>query len=363
MFIDEVEIFVAAGDGGNGCMSFRREKYIPKGGPDGGDAGDGGSVYMIADDSVDTLMDFTGRQHWHAERGQDGMGKCMYGKDGDDLIVRVPPGTVIRDIDHDIVIKDLSYSGQKICVARGGRGGKGNSRFATATNQAPRFAETGKPGQQRKLHLELKLIADVGLVGLPNAGKSTLLSRISQAQPKIAAYPFTTLQPNLGIVELDPGRRFVVADIPGLIEGSHEGHGLGIDFLKHIERTRLIVHLVDVAALDGSDPVENYKMIRGELAKYSKALADKEEILVASKQDLDSDGSQLQEFCDAMGREVPVISAVTGRGLPQLCEIIWQSVVKTRQAEKPADNRSVKPKRVPPHLLHTPEQLESNDED
>ena len=326
MFIDEAEIFVKAGDGGNGCVSFRREKHVPRGGPDGGDGGDGGSVYIHSDESINTLLDFAGRHHWNAHRGGDGLSRSMFGKKGDDLIIDVPPGTIIYDIDKDIALKDLNGPDLTVCVAHGGRGGRGNSRFATATNQTPSTAEDGKPAQARRLKLELKLIADVGLVGLPNAGKSTLLSRISAARPKIASYPFTTLQPNLGIVELTDYRRLVIADIPGLIEGSHQGQGLGHDFLRHIERTRIIVHLVDIAAIDGSDPVENYHAIRDELTQHSPELARKPEIVVASKLDLDSDGDKFQLFNQQLGRQALAISSVTGAGLRELTELLWREL-------------------------------------
>jgi len=334
MFIDRAEIVVQAGDGGHGCVSFRREKYVPKGGPDGGNGGDGGSVYIRAQTGIDTLLDFTGRHHWKAQRGKDGTGKKMFGKSGDDLYIAVPTGTIVIDVDHDLVLQDLNKPDEVICVARGGRGGKGNAEFATSANQTPRFAEPGKPGQQRHLRLELKLIADVGLVGLPNAGKSTLLSRISAARPKVASYPFTTLTPNLGIVELSDFRRFVVADIPGLIEGSHKGEGLGHDFLRHIERTRIIAHLVDIATIDGSDPVENYYAIRSELAQYSELLADKQEIIVAAKMDLDPSGEKLLAFEEKLGQDVMAISAVTGKELALLNEQLWQKVQEIRQSEK-----------------------------
>jgi len=326
MFIDEAEIFVKAGDGGNGCMSFRREKFIPRGGPDGGEGGEGGSVYMVASDSVDTLLDFVGKPKWLAQRGADGEGKNRSGKKGEDLIILVPTGTIVIDKEEGLVLKDLTEDGQRICLAKGGKGGKGNSSFATSTDQAPRHYEEGKPGQSRQLKLELKLIADVGLVGLPNAGKSTLLSRISAATPKVANYPFTTLKPSLGIVELSNYRRLVVADIPGLIEGSHKGLGLGHDFLRHIERTRLIVHLVDICAIDGSDPAENYHKIRQELTQYSQRLADKAEIVVAAKMDLDQDRSRAAALREKLGCQVIEISAATGAGLAEFKELLWQRV-------------------------------------
>ena len=333
MFIDEAEIIVKAWDGGHGCLSFRLEKFVPKGGPAGGDGGDGGNIFIVAQDGIDTLLDFAGKHHWTAERGGDGRGKNMTGKKGDDLIIKVPTGTIVHDLDYQLVLKDLDQPGQTICVARGGQGGYGNAHFATATNQTPRYVESGKAGQQRRLKLELKLIADIGLVGLPNAGKSTLLSCISAARPKIAAYPFTTLQPHLGIVELSDFRRFVAADIPGLIEGSHKGHGLGHDFLKHIERTRVIVHLVDIAALDGSDPVKNYHTIRNELARYSEILAKKPEIVVASKMDLDPSREKLDAFQQGLGREVLAVSAVTARQLPELKEKLWRESQAARARE------------------------------
>jgi len=319
MFIDQAEIFVKAGDGGHGCVSFRREKYIPKGGPDGGDGGNGGGVYFIAKNGIDTLLDFAGKHHWKAERGKDGAGKNMTGKSGDDLYITVPAGTIIYDLEKEVVLKDLNEPDWPICVARGGRGGYGNAHFATPTNQTPRHFESGKPGQERHLRLELKLIADVGLVGLPNAGKSTLLSRISAARPKVASYPFTTLQPNLGIVELSDYRRYVVADIPGLI--------------RHIERTRIIVHLIDIAVLDG-DPVQNYHTIRRELTEYSQILADKPEIIVASKMDLDPEGEKLRAFEQTLDRKVLSLSAVTGANIPQLTEFLWQQVQHARSVDQ-----------------------------
>jgi len=322
-FVDEIDIVVLAGDGGNGCVAFRREKYVPHGGPAGGDGGHGGSVYLQADDSLNTLQHLAGHHHWRAERGQHGEGKNCHGRSGKDMVVRVPPGTLIRDADHDIVLKDLTEPDERVCVAEGGKGGRGNSRFATPTHQAPREAEEGAPGQQRSLHLELKLIADVGLVGKPNAGKSTLLSRLSAARPKIAAYPFTTRTPYLGIVEMPDFRRFVMADIPGLIEGAHDGAGLGDEFLRHIERTRILVHMVDVCPPTGG-AVDDYRAIRSELEQYSPALAAKDEIIVANKMDLTDSDEHLAELREAVDAPVLAISAVTGKGLEALTEAIWQ---------------------------------------
>ena len=289
MFIDEAKIQITAGNGGHGCLSFRREKFIPKGGPDGGDGGRGGNVYFQAMDNLDTLLDFAGKHHWKAKNGQPGSGRNKYGADGQDLIIKVPPGTLIYDTDLDLLLKDMNEIGLKVCVCRGGKGGRGNKSFASSTNQAPREIERGREGQERNIRLQLKLIADVGLVGMPNAGKSTLISRCSAARPKIADYPFTTIEPVLGIVELSGYRRFVMADIPGLIEGAHSGAGLGYKFLKHIERTAILAHILDIMPTDGSDPVENYNAIRHELEQYSKALAQKQEVIVANKTDLDPD--------------------------------------------------------------------------
>jgi GTP-binding protein len=332
MFVDEAKIQVKAGDGGNGCVSFRREKYIPKGGPDGGDGGKGGSVYFEAVDDLDTLIDFTGRRHWRAQNGHPGSGSNKHGADGQDLIIPVPPGTLIYDADMNLLLKDLNEIGIKARVCLGGRGGKGNKAFATSTNQTPRYAEPGKQGQERNIRLELKLMADVGIVGMPNAGKSTLISRCSAARPKIADYPFTTVEPVLGIVELSDYRRFIMADIPGLIEGSHKGAGLGIEFLKHIERTRIIVHILDIMPMDDSAPAENYKAIRKELKLYSKALAEKPEVIVANKIDLDPDGSIVKKLKKKLRKKVYPVSAVTGAGVKELTEILWQKVKETKAA-------------------------------
>ena len=326
MFIDRAQIWVKAGDGGHGCVSFRRERFIPKGGPDGGDGGRGGNVYFLAVENLDTLLDFAGKHHWQARNGQPGSGNNKHGADGEDLIIKVPPGTLIYDTDLDLLLKDMNEAGLKVRVCLGGKGGKGNKAFATSTNQTPRYAEPGKKGQERNIRLDLKLIADVGLVGMPNAGKSTLISRCSAARPKIADYPFTTVEPVLGIVELSDFRRFVMADIPGLIEGAHSGAGLGHEFLKHIERTIILVHLLDIMPTDGSDPAANYKTIRSELEKHSKALAAKPEIIVANKIDLDPDGKIVADLKKKLRREIHPISAVTGSGIKELTELLWRRV-------------------------------------
>ena len=326
MFVDEAHICAKAGDGGGGCVSFRREKFVPKGGPDGGDGGRGGHVCFEAVSDKDTLLDFAGKHHWRAANGGYGQGSNKHGANGEDLVIRVPPGTLIYDEDLGLLLKDLNEIGTRVRVCRGGKGGRGNKAFATATHQTPREFQPGKPGQERNLRLELKLIADVGLVGLPNAGKSTLISRCSAARPKIASYPFTTLEPVLGIVELSDYRRFVMADIPGLIEGASEGVGLGHDFLKHIERTTVLVHILDVMPMDGSDPIANYRAIRGELERHSDVLAQKQEVVVANKIDLDPAGGMVENLARALGRDVTAISAATGEGLRPLNELLWRMV-------------------------------------
>ena len=330
MFIDQAQIWIKAGDGGNGCISFRREKYIPKGGPDGGDGGRGGNVYFQAVENLDTLLDFAGKHHWQAQNGQPGSGNNKSGANGQDLLINVPPGTLIYDTDLNLLLKDLNEIDMKVLICRGGKGGKGNKAFASPTNQTPRNAEPGKKGQERNIRLELKLIADVGLVGMPNAGKSTLISRCSAARPKIADYPFTTIEPVLGIVELSDFRRFVMADIPGLIEGSHDGAGLGYEFLKHIERTKIIAHIIDIMPADGSDPAENYKAIRSELELYSKVLAQKQEVIVANKIDLDPDNKIVKELRKKLPQPIYAISAVTGSGIKELTELLWKNVKKSK---------------------------------
>jgi len=335
LFVDEVRIHVRGGKGGDGCISFRREKYVPKGGPDGGNGGRGGSVYLVAKAGVDTLLDLAGRHHYHAEAGRPGSGNNRTGRDGRDLFVTVPTGTLVYDDQTGRLLKDLVEDGQRVCVARGGRPGRGNAAFATPTDQTPRRAERGLPGQERTLRLELKLIADVGLVGLPNAGKSTLLARLTAARPKIAPYPFTTRQPHLGILELPGFRRLVLADLPGLIEGAHEGVGLGDAFLRHIERTRVIAHLIDLCPPSGAPaPAQAYRIIRRELEKYSQALAERSEIVVGTKLDVTGADAALAELRAALQRPVLGISAVAGAGLRELVEELWRAVEEARDRER-----------------------------
>lgn len=318
MFVDRCEIYIEAGRGGDGCVSFRREKHVPYGGPNGGDGGNGGSVIFRAREGVNSLVEFAHRKHWKAERGQHGQGSNKQGKSGQNLLVDVPPGTVIVDIDTGMVIKDLIHDGEEVTVARGGRGGKGNPHFKSSTNQAPRESTPGTPGESRHVILELKVIADVGLVGKPNAGKSTLLSRMSRAKPEIADYPFTTKFPNLGLVSVNLDRSFVLADIPGLIEGAAAGVGLGHDFLRHIMRAGILVHLVEPDPTDGSDPMENYQVIRSELEQYSEELAQRPEILVVTKSELPGASEFRDELAKATGKEVLILSAVTGEGVKEL---------------------------------------------
>lgn len=337
MFVDEAIIHVKAGDGGHGCVSFRREKYIPKGGPEGGDGGNGGSVILVADAGKDTLLDFAGKHHWKAGRGESGMGKKMAGHSGEDLLIQVPPGTLVFDAEHGTLLADLDEPEKRLTVARGGRGGRGNWHFRSPTNQAPRYAEPGTEGQERTLKLELKLIADVGLVGMPNAGKSTLLRAISAARPKVADYPFTTLDPQLGIVDLIGDRRMVFADIPGLIEGAQHGAGLGHAFLRHIERTKVIVHLLDLYPLDGSSPAENYRKIRGELESFSPVLAAKREVIAANKMDLATDHEALNHLREELaGKEIYAISGVSRQGVEPLLEKLWL-VLQDEKAKQPLE--------------------------
>jgi GTPase len=320
MFVDSITIEVEAGKGGNGCVSFRREKYIPRGGPDGGDGGNGGSVVVVAEPGVDSLSALVHRKHWRAKSGQAGGSSKCHGASSDDLVIQVPPGTMVFDDKHDLLLKDLAQAGDRVVAARGGKGGKGNTRFKSATNQAPRDFTPGEEGESRHLRFELKVIADVGLVGMPNAGKSTLLSRVSRARPEIADYPFTTKIPNLGIVQVDLDRSFVMADIPGLIEGAHTGAGLGHEFLRHIERTRVLVHLVEPMPMNESDPVENYLAIRRELDEYGHALGERPEIIAVSKAELPGAEEVRDRLAAATGREVLLFSSVTGQGLDRVLQ-------------------------------------------
>jgi GTP-binding protein len=322
-FIDEATITVQSGDGGSGCVSFRREKFIPRGGPDGGDGGKGGDVILKSTSARRTLLPFRYRSQFKAKRGANGQGKQKTGSSGQALILEVPPGTIVRNAETGEILKDFSQPDEAFVVARGGRGGQGNLRFKSSTHRSPRFAQPGEPGQILTLSLELKLLADVGLIGLPNAGKSTLISVISAAKPKIADYPFTTLVPVLGVVQAGRAEPFVVADIPGLIEGAHQGAGLGDRFLRHVERTRLLVHVVDAAAIETDNPLAAYETINGELGRYSPALAQKPQIVVLNKMDLPGTQAAADQFSEALpGLTVLQISAATGNGIAQLLKSI-----------------------------------------
>ncbi len=336
MFVDRVTVYVKGGDGGAGCRSFRREKYVPKGGPDGGDGGDGGDVVVRALAGADSLADIVNRKHWRADDGGRGMPDNCHGRRSRELVIHVPPGTLIYDRDRGNILRDLTEAGDEVVVARGGRGGRGNKAFATSVNRAPRQTQPGTPGEERWLVLELKVIADVGLVGLPNAGKSTLLSRLSRAHPEIADYPFTTKHPNLGQVTIGGERAFIMADLPGLIEGAHQGVGLGHEFLRHVERTRVLVHLVEPFPSDGSDPVQNYLTIRRELEMHSRSavdaaegavfhrlgIEDKPEILCVTKTELTGSAEVCQRLEQELGRPVLALSAVTGAGLSDLVRAV-----------------------------------------
>ncbi len=340
MFVDEAKIYVKAGDGGNGCVAFRREKYVPRGGPSGGDGGLGGSIYLEANPNDNTLLRYRYNREFKADRGRHGEGSNCTGVSGDDMILKVPLGTLVFDEAGAELLADLKTPGQKVLVAQGGRGGRGNQHFAKPWHQAPREKEEGQPGEERRLRLELKLLADVGLVGFPNAGKSTLISVISAARPKIANYPFTTLQPNLGVVNVDGGtgghgtelgRTFVVADLPGLIEGASQGAGLGIRFLRHVERTRLLVHLIDTSDTTDADPVKSFEVINAELAAFSAGLMEKPMIVVASKVDATTDRTRLEElqaFCKRKGLDFHAISAATGEGVKDLMKAMADALDK-----------------------------------
>ncbi len=325
-FVDEVRIEVKGGDGGHGCVAFRREKYIEKGGPSGGDGGNGGTVYFVTDPQMTTLLDFRYQQHHTADSGEHGKGSDMNGRGGEDLVLQVPVGTLIRDNDSGELLADLNEDGQRVVVCKGGRGGLGNMNFATSTRQTPRFAQDGTPGEHKILRLELKLLADVGLLGFPNAGKSTLISRISHARPKIADYPFTTLVPNLGVVKYKDGLSFVVADIPGLIEGASDGVGLGLQFLRHVERCRVLVHLLDLSAVfEDRTPLHDFNVLNKELAKYSPELAKRPQIVVANKLDLPYAREALPKLTAALAKKnihVLPLSGVTGEGIPAMLDAI-----------------------------------------
>lgn len=331
MFIDIAKIELKAGKGGDGCVSFRREKYEPDGGPYGGDGGDGGSIIFISDESVRTLMDFRYKKHYFAQNGENGRTKKQYGKKGEDLIIKVPIGTLVKDYETDKVIYDFKEKDDKFIIAKGGKGGKGNARFATSTRQAPRFAQPGTKGEQRVINLELKLIADVGLVGLPNVGKSSLLSILSDAKPKIANYHFTTLEPNLGVCRVEENKSFVIADIPGLIEGASSGVGLGFEFLKHVERTRLLVHVLDVSGIEGRDAISDYETIYKELKLYNENLKSKKEIIVLNKIDLLSSDENIKKAKEYFkDKTVLELSAVTKMGIKELKYKIYDELSKIK---------------------------------
>ncbi|MFK7957614.1 MAG: GTPase ObgE [Lysobacterales bacterium] len=336
-FVDEARINVLAGNGGNGALSFRREKYVPRGGPDGGDGGLGGSIFLVADERLNTLVDFRHQRIFKAQRGAHGAGKKCTGAGGEDLLIPVPVGTMVKVLTTDELIGDLTTDGQKLLVARGGEGGKGNTRFKSSTNQAPRKTTNGVAGEARELHLELRLLADVGLVGFPNAGKSTLVRAVSAATPKVADYPFTTLYPSLGVVSMDRGRSYVVADVPGLIEGAADGAGLGIQFLKHIQRTRILWHVVELAPLDGSDPAEQVRRIENELEKFDPELVKWPRWLILNKSDLlaeDELAAKVEKVLSDLQWQAPhyVVSAVAGKGLDELKSLTMQAV-ETLDAE------------------------------
>ncbi|WP_168121623.1 GTPase ObgE [Paenibacillus sp. HB172176] len=325
MFVDKAKIFVKGGDGGDGIISFRREKYVENGGPAGGDGGNGGDLIFRVDEGLRTLMDFRYQKHFKAQRGERGKVKSMHGASAEDTIVRIPPGTIIIDDDTNEMIADMTRHGQEVVVAKGGRGGRGNCRFATATNPAPYISENGEEGQERWIVLELKVMADIGLVGFPSVGKSTLLSVVSGAKPKIGAYHFTTITPNLGVVDVGDGRSFVMADLPGLIEGAHEGVGLGHEFLRHVERTRVIIHVVDMSAADGRDPFEDWQKINAELLLYNEKLADRPQIIAANKMDMPEAAELLELFKEQLAGEqgdkayeIVEISSLTKQGIQEL---------------------------------------------
>ena len=337
-FLDEVRIEVVAGDGGDGCIAFLREKYRPRGGPSGGDGGRGGSVWAVADPGLNTLLPFRYNRLFRADRGEDGRGKSQHGHSAEDLVVAVPVGTIISDVESGHVVADLTHAGERVLLASGGSGGRGNARFATPTNQAPRRADSGTPGERHTLQLELRLLADVALIGLPNAGKSSLLARVSAARPKIADYPFTTLEPVLGVVQPDPEHTFVLADIPGLVAGAHEGRGLGLEFLRHIRRTAVLVHLIDASANSAEEALASYDAINAELAAYDSTLAARPQVVVISKTDLPSTADAMDALREAFAeRNIALhgVSAATGAGCRELMQRVWREIETTR-ASAPA---------------------------
>ena len=335
-FIDEVKIKVKAGDGGRGCVSFRREKFVARGGPNGGDGGDGGDVVVVADAQLATLLDLRYQKQYRAGRGEHGRGKDQYGKRGEERIIAVPVGTVIREAGAGELLADLRAAGERVVVAHGGRGGKGNAHFVSSTNRSPRHAQPGLPGEEKELDIELRLLADVGIIGLPNAGKSTLIAAISAARPKIAEYPFTTLVPNLGVVSYGEGRSFVVADIPGLIEGAHRGEGLGHKFLKHVSRTSLLIHMIDASKIREEDPLAEWRVVNRELELFDPALAEKQQIVVANKMDLPEGREKFQllkNLLPAVFRPACAVSAVTGEGLRELKRLIGAKLEQVKAAK------------------------------
>ncbi|RYL93888.1 GTPase ObgE [Sporolactobacillus sp. THM7-4] len=346
MFVDQVKVYVKGGDGGNGMVAFRREKYVPDGGPAGGDGGKGADVVFEVNEGLRTLMDFRYKRHFKGQKGENGRTKNQHGKNASPLTVQVPPGTVVRDVRTNEVIADLTENGQKAVIAKGGRGGRGNTRFSTPANPAPYISENGEPGEEREVQLELKLLADAGIVGFPSVGKSTLLAAVTSAKPKIAAYHFTTLVPNLGVVALDEGRSFVVADLPGLIEGASQGAGLGYQFLRHIERTRVIIHVVDMSGSEGRNPYEDYTKINEELKTYQWRLLERPQVVAASKMDLPGADKNLEEFKNKIGHDVPVypISSITRSGLDALLNKVFELIEKTplfplEEAEEKKENK------------------------
>ncbi|QDP40735.1 GTPase ObgE [Radiobacillus deserti] len=339
MFVDQVKVFVKAGDGGNGLVAYRREKYVPLGGPAGGDGGNGGDVVFQVDEGLNTLMDFRYKKHFKAKRGENGMSKGQHGKNAEPLILKVPPGTTVRDAETGEVIADLIYHEQQAVIARGGRGGRGNIRFATPRNPAPDMAENGEPGRERDIQIELKLLADVGLVGFPSVGKSTFLSVVTAAKPKIADYHFTTLAPNLGVVETEDQRSFVLADLPGLIEGAHEGIGLGHQFLRHVERTRVIVHVIDMAGTEGRDPYEDYVTINEELKAYDESLSERPQIVAANKMDIPEAEEHLQAFKEKIDVPVYPISTITRSGIRELLFAVADILDTIPKDNKPIEEK------------------------